>query len=134
HLHSVPRPQVFCNLLGQIHRTMLAAGATERHHQICEAAALVFEDAAVHQRGDVRQEFMHPSLLVEIFNDWTVLPGKRFESLLTTGIGQTSAVEYESAAVAAFIFWQPAPMKGEAEDPHSERVCSIRRVFFCFRI
>ena len=65
---------------------------------------------------------MHALLPAEIVDHRRVLARKGLETLFAPGIGEASAVENESAAVAGFVFWQPS-VKREAENSHGEILC-----------
>src|SRR6202521_58328 len=119
--HAVPVAQAFGQLLGEEDGAVLAAGATERDHQILEAALLIVADAGVHQREDAGQKLVHAFLLNEIVDHRSVLAGESLEALFAAGIGEAASVEDESAAVAALVFWQ-AVVKGKTENPHDEIV------------
>src|SRR6266404_8175255 len=56
HCHSITGTQMFGQLLRQIDRAMLAAGAAERHHQVLETTILISADAFVHQRYDTGEK------------------------------------------------------------------------------
>src|SRR5579864_3056893 len=98
---------------------MLAAGASKSHHQVLEAAPLVFIDTGVHQRQRAGKELVHALLLIEVFDHRRISSGERFKSLFAPGIGQAAAVEDESSPVARLVF-RPATVKGKAEDPYCE--------------
>src|SRR5207302_10261622 len=99
HCHSIAGAQMFRQLLRQIDRAMLAAGATERHHQVLEAATLISADTGVHQRHDAGEKLMHTLMLIEIVDYRRVFPSETFEALFASGIRETAAIENEAAAI-----------------------------------
>src|SRR5271168_3492874 len=78
---AVAGAQVFCQLLGQEHRSVLSAGAAEGHHQVLESASLVAAHASIHKRKHIGKILVHALLLVEIADDRLVLAGQRPELL-----------------------------------------------------
>src|SRR5208337_4104523 len=102
--------QMFRQLLRQIDRAMLTAGAPERHHQVLEAAAPISAHTRVHQRHDTGEKLLHALLLVEIVDDGCVFAGESLEALFASGIGEAAAIEDESAAIASLVLRQ-APVK-----------------------
>src|SRR5713101_49896 len=111
-VHSVPAAQALCYLLRKIHGAMLAAGASERHHQVLETALLVISHARIHERHDVRKKLMHTLLLIEVIDDRRILARQRFEPLFAPGIREAAAIENESATVPGIILRQ-IPVKGK---------------------
>src|SRR5260370_41927534 len=118
-VETVAGAEVFRQLLGEIDGTMLAPGATERDLQVLEAAAVIIAQARIHKRRDASQELTDALLVTEIFDDGHVFAGERLVALFAPGIGQTSRVEDEAAAVAGLGRCE-YPVKGEAENSHSE--------------
>src|SRR5579864_3238868 len=98
---------------------MLAAGASKSHHQVLEAAPLVFIDTGVHQRQRAGKELVHALLLIEVFDHRRFSSGERFEAFLAPGVWQAAAIEDESSPVAGLVL-RPATVKGKAEDPYRE--------------
>ena len=97
---------------------MLAAGATERYHQMLEAAALVRVTLASTSEC-VRQKLMHTFLLIQILDNRGVFSGKALETLFTSRIRKAAAVENESAAIPGVVLRQAA-VKGKTENPHRQ--------------
>src|ERR1019366_7538273 len=110
HFHTILAAQMFRQLLREIHRAMLAAGAAERHHQVLEAAALIRAHACVHQRHCTSEKLVHALVLIEIVDDRRVFTGEGFEALFSAGIGEAAAIENEAAAIASVVLRQ-ATMK-----------------------
>src|SRR5947209_12523739 len=110
HLHPIPIAQMFCQLLGQIYRAMLSAGAAERHHQALEAATLIIAHAGIDQRHDAGEKLVHALLLIEIIDHWRVFAGESLEALFASGIRDAAAIENESASMSGLVFRQ-APVK-----------------------
>src|SRR5579863_4004930 len=107
-IDSVAPAEAFRDLFREIDGAMLAAGAAERDHQVLEAALLIVAYAGIHQRHDAGQKLMHALFLIQIVDDRRVAAGEGFEVLLAAGIGEATAIENESAAMSALIFWQAA--------------------------
>src|SRR5579863_1618716 len=103
HFHAGCAAQMFCQLLRQIDRAMLAAGATERNHQAGESARTVCSHAGINQRGGVRKKLVDALMPIEILNDARVPAGESTEFYFATRIGKATRVENEAAAVARFI-------------------------------
>ena len=74
-LHSIFSAQMFRQLLRQIDGSVLAAGTTERYHQVLETAVLIGADACVHQRLDAGEKLMHALLPIEIVDYRRVFAG-----------------------------------------------------------
>src|SRR5713101_8169661 len=106
HFHSTPGVQMFGQLLRQIDRAMLAAGAAERHHQVVEAATLIRADACVHQRHDAGEKLLHALLLIEIVDYRRVFASEGFEALFAPGIWEAAAIENESASISGLVLRQ----------------------------
>src|SRR5271163_4856252 len=66
HFNSAACAHVLCQLFGQEHRPVLAAGAAERHHQVLEAAALVSGHASIHERENISKILVNAHLLIEV--------------------------------------------------------------------
>src|SRR5580658_11128483 len=98
---------------------MLAAGATERHHQMLEAATLIGDYACVHQRHCTGEKLMHALLLLEIVDHRRVFAAEGFEALFAPRVGEAAAVENEATAVASIVLRQ-ASVKGKTENPHRQ--------------
>src|ERR1019366_8977305 len=110
HLHSIFSAQMFRQLLRQIDRSVLAAGTTERSHQVLEPAVLIRADACVHQRHDAGEKLMHALLPIEIVDYQLVFAGEGLEAFFAPGIRETAAIENESAAISGLVLRQ-APVK-----------------------
>src|SRR5579862_574727 len=108
HIQSVPAFQTFRQLLSEINRAMLAAGAAERYCQTGEAATLIGVYAGIHQRHYVGQKLMNAFLLIEIINHRRVSAGKSLESLFASGIRYAARIENESAAMPGLVFRYPS--------------------------
>src|SRR3982075_296841 len=98
---------------------MLAAGAAERHHQTLEAPPLVVFHAGVHQRHHAGEELVNVLLLIKVIDHRGILAGESLEALFAPGIGQTPAIEDESAAISAVILGY-LPVKRETENAHHQ--------------
>src|ERR1017187_901148 len=96
HFHPVPTAQMFCQLLRQIYRAMLAACATKRRHQALEAATLIVAHAGIHQRRGASEELMHALLLIEKIGHGLVFASKSSKALFASGVGQTPGIENEA--------------------------------------
>src|SRR5882724_735347 len=108
---------MFGQLLGQIDRAMLAAGAAERSRQALEAAALVVANAGVDQRFCILEVIVHALVLPQVVDHRSVLAGEGLETFFASGIGQAAGIEDKPAAVAGLIFWRAAAMEREAKNP-----------------
>src|SRR5689334_11620741 len=97
-------------LLGEINGAMLPAGASERNHQVLEAAPLILGHTGIDQREDAGKKLVDTLLLVKKFDHWRVLSCERLEAFLAAGVRKAAAVKYEAAAVAGFVP-RPAAMK-----------------------
>src|SRR5215470_17533640 len=104
HLHAIPTKMV-CELLGQIHRAVLSAGAAEGNHQAFESAPLIVGHCGIHQRSHIGEKTMNTSLPLQILNDGSILSGELFETLFTSGIRQSSGVKDKSATVSGIVPW-----------------------------
>src|SRR5208282_72331 len=111
HLHSILAAQMFCQLLRQIYGSVLAAGTTERHHQVLEPAVLIGADACVHQRLDAGEKLTHAFRLIEIVDYRRVLAGEGLEALFAPGIREAATIENEAAAVAGLVLRRQASVK-----------------------
>src|SRR5262252_2788073 len=60
---SISAVEMFCHLFRQINRSMLTAGAAERHHQVFESALLIVAQAGVHQRHYICEILMYALML-----------------------------------------------------------------------
>src|SRR5260370_5385972 len=94
---------MFGQLLRQKDRAMLPAGASERHHQVLEAALPVTAHAGIHQRHHAGEKLVHALLLVEIVDYRRVFSGPRLEALLAAGIRQAAAIENKTDSVFALV-------------------------------
>ena|ERR1700721_1631495 len=92
--------EMFCQVLREINRTVLASGAAERDHQAGEAALAISRDAGIDQRGGVREKLADARLAIEIVDDGRVAAGECSKFLFSAGIGQAAGIEDESAAIA----------------------------------
>src|SRR5437870_12162466 len=119
YLHPIPTAQTLCQLLRQIYRAMLPAGATERHHQVLEAATLILAHAGIHERYCACEKLMHALLLIQIIDHSCDFARERLDALFTAGIGKVAAIENESPAMPSLIF-RPAPVKRKTENPHDQ--------------
>src|SRR5260370_36442406 len=118
-VETVAGAEVFRQLLGEIDGTMLAPGATERDHQVFEAAALIIAQARIHKRNGAGQELTDALLVTEVIDDGRVFAGERLVALFASGVGETSRVEDEAAAIAGLVRWESA-VQGEAANSHGE--------------
>src|ERR1035441_2923790 len=89
HFHPVPATQMFCQLLRQIYRAMLAACATKRSHQALKATTLIVAHAGIHHRRGASEELMHAFLLIEIIGHGLVFARKSSEALFASGVGRS---------------------------------------------
>src|SRR5581483_3377495 len=105
-LDPAPGAQMLRQAFSHKYRAMLAAGATKRHHQALEAAALIIAHAGINQRHHAGEELMHALLLVEILDDRRVLAGEVLETLFASRIGNAAGIEDKSAAMSAVVFRQ----------------------------
>ena len=132
HFDAGASPQALRDLLREIDGAMLAAGASERNHQMLEAALLVGADAAIHERHHTGEKLMHALLLLEIFDDRRVFAGERFEAIFSARIRKAASIEDKSAAIAAVVFGQAA-MEREAENSYDQIVGVGRQALQFFR-
>src|SRR6516165_2619797 len=95
YFHAVLVSQMPGQLLRHVNRTMLAAGASERDHQVLETALLIIGHAGIHQRSDTRQELARALLLLQIFDHRLVFSCERLEALFASGIGNAASVKDE---------------------------------------
>src|ERR1700730_5450628 len=119
HLNPASVAQAFRQLLRQINGAVLSTGATERDHEAFDSATLIFIDARIHQRHNVREILMYALLLVQVVDHGSIPSSKCLETLFPSGVGQVAAVEYNPASMAALICRQAA-MKREAGDAHGQ--------------
>src|SRR5215472_265186 len=101
---------------------MLSAGASERHHQVVEAALLVAINAGFHHFDCARQKFAHARLLFQVLNHWGIFTGEWFKAFFTAGVRQGTRIKDKAATVSGFILWRAALMKGKTEDPQDQLV------------
>ena len=93
---------------------MLATGASEGDLQGGETSLNVFVDTLSHQHLDMLQEMVDGRFMLEELYHRTVLAGIGFVLGVATGVGEGSAVEDESAAVARGVGREPL-LVAEAE-------------------
>src|ERR1041385_129527 len=62
---------------------------------------------------------MNAFLTVQVLNHWRIFACQLFETLFSSRIRKTSAIENKAAAIAGVIFGQSL-MEGEAEDAHCQ--------------
>src|ERR1700727_372178 len=98
---------------------MLAAGASERNHQVLEPALLIAGHASVDERHHAGQELVHAFLLIEVFDHRRVASGESLETIFAARVRKAATVENKAAAVSSFIFRQAA-VKREAEDANDQ--------------
>ena len=91
HIDPLPGRRCFANCLRQVHRAMLPAGTTERHHQVLEAAVLIIVDAAIHQRLACDRYSCTLACCFQIFDYRRVLAGQSLEPFLAPGFGNPRA-------------------------------------------
>jgi len=115
--HFLRVAQVLCQLFGQIDRAMLASGATERHHQMLEAALPIGAHAFINQRVYAGDEPMHALLAIEILDDCRVFAGESFKAFFPSRIRKAAAIENKTSAVSGIVL-RKAAVKGKTEDPH----------------
>src|SRR5579885_912877 len=126
------RAKVAGKLLRQKNRTVLAASATERHHEILEAPLAVIRDGGIHQGKNAGEELVHALLLIEIFDHRSVLAGQRLEAVFASGSGESAPVKHESAAISGFVP-RLGLVKGEAENAHHQVVRFRSKTLQLFR-
>src|SRR5260370_21026167 len=117
HLNPILGTQVLRKVLRQIDRAMPPARASERHHQVFEAAFLITTHARIHQRHHTSEKLVHALVLIEVVNHRRVLAGLRLEALLAPRIRKPASIENKSSAVPAFIFWKSA-VEGKTQNQH----------------
>src|ERR1700690_2587303 len=103
HLHALALAQMLRQLLRQVYRAMLAAGASERHHQILEATTLIFTHARIHQRNNARKKLVHALLLLQVVNHRRVFARENLESLFASGIRKAPGVENKATAISRLV-------------------------------
>src|ERR1019366_3588856 len=108
HFHSTLGAQMIRQPLRQIDGAMLAAGTTEGHHQVLEAATLIRAHACIHQRDRAGEELAHALLLIEIVDDRRIFPGEGLKAFFAAGVREAAAVENKTAAVAGVVLRQAA--------------------------
>ena len=95
--------QMFGQLLGEINRAVLPAGAAKRYHEIPESAGLIVGHAGIDERNGVSEKIANARLLFQIFNDGGVFSGEGLETLFASGIGKAATIEDEAASVAGVV-------------------------------
>lgn len=106
--------------LGEEHRAMLSASTSKGDHQVVEMTFQVIVDALAHEAFHVFQKQVGLRLLVQVFDDLPVATCFGLELWLTARVGQSSAIEHETSAVAAEVVGITFP-KRETVDGDSER-------------
>ena len=76
HFDALRAAQMLCQMLREIDRAVLAAGAAERDHQVGEAALTIVGDAGIDKRGGVREKLVDARLAIEIVDDGGVAAGE----------------------------------------------------------
>ncbi len=104
-------------MLCQIDRTVLAAGAAEGNHQTRESPLSIVGDARIHKRIDMGKKPCDAFLPVKILDHRGILPGLRAELFFAPRVGKAARIEDKSAAVAGVI-GRCGAVKREAEDAH----------------
>ena len=104
--HSATPLEMSRKLLSQKHGSMLASCATERDHQILEAAALVAADTRIHQRRDARDKLVNAVLLIEVIDDRSISARKRLKLLFAAGVRQAATVEDKATAISSSHLWE----------------------------
>src|SRR5580704_3107803 len=117
--HTTPAAQTLCELLREIYRAVLTAGAAEGHHQVLESASLVITHAGIHQRHGTVEELMHAFLLAEIVGYWRVLASEGLEAFFPPGIRKVTGIEDEAATIPSLVFQHAAVIR-KAEDPYGD--------------
>ncbi len=112
-------------LLGTIDGAMLASGATEKDLEGGEVTLEVFLDALSHESFGMEEKLVDSGLFLEEFYDGAVLTGIGLVFRIATGVGQGTAVEEESTAVAGGVGGE-AELVAEAADGDSELVSGNR--------
>src|SRR5207253_2584795 len=86
-------------LLGQavddVHRAVLAAGASDRHREVAAVARLVLRHAAAHEARDVRHQRRHVGVGLEETDDLGIAAGEVAQARLPVGVGERPRVEHE---------------------------------------
>ncbi len=83
------------DLLDQVHRTMLAAGAADGNGEVAAVAGLVFRNARLDEARDVRDQPRHGVAAFQEARDFRVAPGEAAQFRLPVGIRQRARVEHE---------------------------------------
>ena len=86
-------------LLGQavddVHRAVLAAGASDRHREVAAVARLVLRHAAAHEARDVGHQRRHVGVGLEETDDLGIAAGEVAQARLPVGVGERPRVEHE---------------------------------------
>lgn len=107
--------QVLSQVLGAIDRTVLTAGATERHLQVGEIALEEPLHVMVDKGIDGVQEGEYLAVLLEEVDDGLIQAREGLELLVLTRVVGRTAVEHIPATVTGFIDWNAA-LKREGVD------------------
>src|SRR5262250_694743 len=102
YLHSVPC-QVCGQLLCQVYRAVLSAGAAEGDHQALEPAPLIIAHSGINERDDTGEKLMDAHLLAQIVDHRRVLASKFLETWFASRIGKAASIEDESAAMTGIV-------------------------------
>ena len=90
-------------LLGKVNRTMLAARAAERNHQVFEPARLIIARTRIDQRNHVSQKLAHALLLFQVFDHGRVFPVQRLEAFFAAGIRKAAGIKNEAATIPSLV-------------------------------
>ncbi len=89
--------------LGTVDRTMLAAGASETHHQMLEATLDVTLNRCIDKGKSMLQKAVHIILPFKELNHLSVKTCQRLVIIVTTGVVYGAAIKHKSASVARII-------------------------------
>ena len=89
--------------LGTVDRAVLTAGAAEGDLKVGEITFLVFFNALTHDGFHMVEKQVDGGLLLQKFDDGTILAGVGFVFGIAAWVGQRTTVEDETAAVAGGV-------------------------------
>ena len=94
---------VLGHFLCAVYRAVLAAGAAERNHQVCESALFVSGYRGIYKGIAVVEEGKNLAVVLKKFYYRSVKACERLVSLVFAGIVHSAAVEHVSATVARCV-------------------------------
>ena len=103
---SISIGKIAGHLFGTVDGTVLAAGASESDLQAGEISLHIFLNTLSYEGLRMVEELVDGGVTLQELDDGTVFAGIGFVFGIAAGVGKCTAVEDESAAVAAVVVGQ----------------------------